>query len=650
MRLDERPLVGDARARAVHGRSSGGDLVVLGGDAATDLAESLEPFGLTRARGAAEAPDVASALQAAADTASAPGASGPLVLVSHDVRISPVALLDVLDAPRDITVAAVVDGPVHDLRGHDDVAGADDVAGGFAPVRVDRVSRRVASVGTVRHVVSNPTTYAAGVLRVAASDRARVADLLRAAAASESAHEPGMQAFDLALLAIARDATVPVVAVPLAHVTVERGHEQRAGAAGSAWQQRLRAASRGNDGVFSTHAVRPLSRRLTAYGLGRGWNPNVVTFVSLLLGLAACALAAVDARWTWVLAALLLQASLVVDCVDGEIARFTRRYSPLGGWLDAVSDRVKEFTMVAAVAWVAARRGDDLWWLAVVVLALLAARHAEDFAYAMRQKALARKPFTALPLDVPGDGGPQGSRTSVPALPGGRARLVRDVKQVLHLPIAERYLVMSVGLLTFSPAFLLWALGIASAVAFAWTQIGRLGKALTGRDRFRADRPDPTLAHLVDLAVVPRPTARGRLAWQVPGLLVAVEAGALLLAAGGDPAAGAAAYAWLAAVCWHVYDNVYRLRETGRGTPHALVRATLGVEGRVVALALVGGFTDRPAVPLLVGAVLLLGAFAAESARAWRAVLGSAGSSGTAEPSRQADAVVEPPTGQDGPS
>jgi phosphatidylglycerophosphate synthase len=619
----------------VHGRSSGGDLVVLGGAPASDLLESLEPFALTGRGGGRDVPsDLVDAADAA--HASATAANVPLVLVSHDLRISPVALLDVLDGPRDVTTAAVVDGPVTDRRG----AGSDDALGGFTPVRVDPVSRRVVSVGTVRHVVSGPTTYAAGVLRVAAADRVRVAEVLRAAATSQSAQEPGMQSFDLALLAVVRDAAVPVAALPLAHVTVERGHEQRSGAAGSAWQQRLRAASRGNDGVFSTHAIRPLSRRLTAYGLGRGWTPNVVTFVSLLLGLAACALAAVDTRWTWVLAAVLLQASLVVDCVDGEIARFTRRYSPLGGWLDAVSDRIKEFSLVAAVAWVAARRGDDLWWLAIVVLTLLAARHVEDFAYATRHRALSARPVVPRAVDVPGDGGSQGARTEVPPAPTGRARVVRDVKQVLHLPIAERYLVMSVGLLVHSPAFLLWALGIASAVAFAWTQVGRLGKAVTGRDRFRADQPDPTLPHLVDLAVVPRPSGRGRLAWQVPGLLVAVEAAALLLAAGEDPAARGAAYAWLAAVCWHVYDNVYRLRETGRGTPHALVRATLGVEGRVVVLAVIGGLTDRPAVPLLVGALLLFVAYAAESARAWRAVIGSA----------PADAASSRTTRQDGSS
>ena len=254
-------------------------------------------------------------------------------------------------------------------------------------------------------------------------------------------------------------------AVPLAHQSLRRGPWQVAGAPGSPWQQRLRAASRGNDGVFSTLAIRPLSRRLTAYGLGRDWSPNVVTAVSLALGLAACAAVATGLWWAWLLGAVLLQASLVVDCVDGEIARFTRRSNPLGGWLDAVSDRVKEFTMVAALAWVAARRGSDLWWLAVLVLAVLAVRHVEDHAFAMRRRAqLLGAPgwpeHPAVDFEVLGDGGPEGAATDLPPPPGARSRRVRAAKQVLHLPIAERYLIMSLGLLTMSPAVVLWALGM----------------------------------------------------------------------------------------------------------------------------------------------------------------------------------------------
>jgi hypothetical protein len=252
-------------------------------------------------------------------------------------------------------------------------------------------------------------------------------------------------------------------------------------------------------------------------------------------------------------------------------------------------------------------------------------RHVEDHAYAMRRRAqLLGAPgwpeHPAVDLDDVGDGGPDGAPTDVPPPPGARARRVRAAKQVLHLPIAERYLIMSLGLLTMNPAVVLWTLGIASVVAFTWTQTGRLLRAATRRDHFRPDRPDRHLADLCDLAVLPRPSGRARLAWQLPALMLAVETAALLLAAGADGTARAAAYAWLAAVCWHVYDNVYRLRETGHGAA-AWLRRVSGVEVRVVVLALIGGWATEPGPALLAGAGALAVLYTAESAVGWRAHL-----------------------------
>jgi len=532
----------------------------------------------------------------------------PLVLVAADLTLSPVALLDVLDG-ADATAALVVDA-----------AAVADRTSVPAAVRVSPARRLVIGVGAAGQPVAGPTAYAAGVLRVRAADRAALADTLAALVGTDPLVLDGANAsdaFDIALLAAVR-AGLAVRAVTLAHQQVRRGAWHVAGAPGSPWQQRLRAASRGNDGVFSTLAIRPVSRRLTAYGLGRDWSPNVVTGASLALGLAACAAVATGLWWAWLLAAVLLQASLVVDCVDGEIARFTRVSSSLGAWLDAVSDRVKEFAMVAALAWVAARRGSDLWWLAIAVLAVFAVRHVEDHAYAMRGRAQL----------LGGDGWPEhpapagaGLPTAVPSPPGPRARLVRDAKQVLHLPVAERYLIMSLGLLTMSPAVVLWALGVASVLALAWTQTGRLARAVTGRDGFRRDRPDHQLADLCDLAVLPRPSGTSRLAWQLPGALLAVEAAALLLAAGLDTDARAAAYAWLAVVCWRAYDNVYRLRETGRGGTAWLRRLT-GFEVRIVVLSGIGGSLAAPAMALVVGAFVLAALSVGESMTFWRQHLG----------------------------
>ena len=642
MTWSEPPLVGSTRARTLRGTSAGGTLLVLGPDqphpsseAAAETTSDPTASGdawpaLALAAAYDLVPrrlvgDVVDVLAQAAEIA-ASDRDAPLVIAAADLSLSPVALLDLLDA-SDSTCAAVLDGAT--------VADRDGVP---AAVQVSEAGRRLTSVAAAGHPITRPTGYAVGVLRVRGADRAALAAALVEALSAAPAAAGGRtadgwtdaDAFDLVLLAAVR-ADISVHAVTLDHQSVRRGRWQLVGSPGSPWQQRLRAASRGNDGVFSTLAIRPLSRRLTAYGLGRDWSPNVVTAVSLALGLAACAAVATGIWWAWLLGAVLLQASLVVDCVDGEIARFTRRSNPLGGWLDAVSDRVKEFTMVAALAWVSARRGSDLWWLAVLVLGLLAVRHVEDHAFAMRRRAQLRAACHSPgspqhPMGDP-DGASDGSRdravTAVPPPPGVRARRVRAAKQVLHLPIAERYLIISLGLLTMSPAVVLWALGIASGIAFAWTQTGRLIRAVTGRDGFQPDRRDEQLADLCDLAVLPRPSGRGRLAWQLPGLLLAVEVAALLLAAGADLTARAAAYAWLAVVCWHVYDNVYRLRETGHGCATWLRRGT-GVEVRVVALGLIGGASTQPALALLVGAVALAGLYAAESVVGWRAHLQTA--------------------------
>src|SRR5699024_3248292 len=70
------------------------------------------------------------------------------------------------------------------------------------------------------------------------------------------------------------------------------------------------------------------------------------------------------------------------DCVDGQLARYTRQFSPFGAWLDAVFDRGKEYLAYAALA-VGAAVGFDMnvWALAVAALILQTVRHTVDFSF-----------------------------------------------------------------------------------------------------------------------------------------------------------------------------------------------------------------------------------------------------------------------------
>ena len=141
---------------------------------------------------------------------------------------------------------------------------------------------------------------------------------------------------------------VPVRAVGLVDVPWYRDPDDRIAAEAAVRgvsEARIRQlqANRLDDGFYSTFVVRRLSKPLTRLALRLGWSPNAITLLSFAVGLLAAASFAVGDRWALVLGAVLLQASLVIDCVDGEVARATRRFTALGAWLDASTDRVKEF-------------------------------------------------------------------------------------------------------------------------------------------------------------------------------------------------------------------------------------------------------------------------------------------------------------------
>ena len=88
----------------------------------------------------------------------------------------------------------------------------------------------------------------------------------------------------------------------------------------------------------------------------------------------------------------MLQAAFTFDCVDGQLARYTRTFTKLGAWLDSIFDRTKEYLVFAGLAIGASRAGDDVWLLAGAALTLQTARHAIDFSYpATLQQALERQ-------------------------------------------------------------------------------------------------------------------------------------------------------------------------------------------------------------------------------------------------------------------
>lgn len=116
--------------------------------------------------------------------------------------------------------------------------------------------------------------------------------------------------------------------------------------------QRINACAKRPIDVWTNFVCYPLSIRLVY--VVRTWRvvtPNSITLFSLLLALAGCAFYAVGQRGDVVTGLVLVQVSYVFDCADGQLARYRKQYSPIGGWLDQIADRFKEFAIYFSLAW-----------------------------------------------------------------------------------------------------------------------------------------------------------------------------------------------------------------------------------------------------------------------------------------------------------
>ncbi|WP_443073254.1 DUF5941 domain-containing protein [Streptomyces sp. S465] len=391
---------------------------------------------------------------------------------------------------------------------------------------------------------------------------------------------------------------------------------------------RLRSAVKSRDGFFTTFCISPYSRYIARWCARRGLTPNQVTTASLLTALIAAACAATGTRPGFVSAGVLLIASFVLDCTDGQLARYSLQYSTLGAWLDATFDRAKEYAYYAGLALGAARAdGDDVWALALGAMVLQTCRHVVDFA------------FNEANHDATGN-------TSPTAALSGRLDSVGWtvwLRRMVVLPIGERWAMIAVLTAFTTPRITFAVLLVGCALAACYTTAGRVLRSLTRRAE-RTDRAARALAELADSGPLAESAAKaaarkagsylaplsaalgaaavlagtaatgfgswvpvgcavlyavlagvavaaplkGPLDWLVPPLFRAAEYGTILILAARSEVNGAlpAAFGLVAAVAYHHYDTVYRIRGGTGAPPRRLVRAIGGHEGRTVVVTL----------------------------------------------------------------
>ena len=143
----------------------------------------------------------------------------------------------------------------------------------------------------------------------------------------------------------------------------------------------LAAAVKSSDGFFTTFFVSPYSRYIARWAARHGLTPNQVTTASMAIGVLAAAAFATGERWGLVAGAVLLQVAFTTDCVDGQLARYTRQFSKFGAWLDSILDRTKEYVVFAGLAIGATRMAEPVWGMACAALTLQTFRHFSDFTF-----------------------------------------------------------------------------------------------------------------------------------------------------------------------------------------------------------------------------------------------------------------------------
>src|SRR4051794_35775418 len=288
-------------------------------------------------------------------------------------------------------------------------------------MRTDR--GRVLSVASPFHSVFEPNNSFLGFVKVTGADVEALASVAERLAAVEWPGEPPSDVPALLAVGLVRSG------VHLNQSFVGKLFWTRVGSAseveaalrelGSYDEDKVRldSAVKPVDGFFTTFFVSPYSKYIARWAARRGLTPNIVTTVSMAVGVAAALAFAVGSRAWLVVGALLLQAAFTLDCVDGQLARYTLTFTKFGAWLDSVFDRGKEYVVFAGLAVGASRAGDPVWVLAGAALTLQVLRHAFDFSFAAsEQKDMGEAPQR--PLDDPWDGaGPRPAAAGIGAAP-----------------------------------------------------------------------------------------------------------------------------------------------------------------------------------------------------------------------------------------
>jgi len=488
-----------------------------------------------------------------------------LLLVDENSVVTQPHLELLTDYPRTVTTALVA-----------------KTKGGLTRVAQGRITGASSSF----HEVGYGNHTFLGIIRLSQTQRVQILEILHEVKDTKHAGNP----IDLVLVALVRAALVvapaEVAGAPYVRSadSAEREGVKREIAALNDARLRLKLANRANDGFFSVFFLRKFSKLFTWAAVRLKMTPNQVTLISFAVGLYSAYQFSLGTFWSIFAGAALLQLSIIIDCVDGELARYTRQFSQLGAWLDAITDRIKEYLVFFALAYGAAKDGRDLWIPAIGMMLFQTFRHISDYNFARINKIRSSQ-LNPLDFDIKNDG-------FINVESEKKTRLEYWSKKAVQFPIGERWLVISASSVIGGAAFTFTIMPILALISIALVFRGRVRKTLTW-PKMRVNK------QLIDnqLDTFRYKNSENRFDWLQPSILRLLEGAFYIALAITTELDRSLIFLLLFAILFNHYDNMYRALQS-EAKPQWLSIAGGFIAGRLLVVSLLVYF-DISLQPLL---------------------------------------------------
>ena len=210
------------------------------------------------------------------------------------------------------------------------------------------------------------------------------------------------------------------------------------------------------DNFWTEVAISPWTKYVASALSKTKVTPNQVTVFSFLLAFLAAACFSLSSQWLGIVGAVLVFLSFAADCVDGQLARLTGRFTDLGEWLDLTSDRIKEVILIAGLAIGASQEDKWSWFVASFMLITMSMRAQVNQSYELHRCPASAKSYQA----------------ELPAL--GYVSYEYRAKNFFTLPYGNRMGLITLCALFSNSQTVLWVLLTWNTVAFVYQITGRL--------------------------------------------------------------------------------------------------------------------------------------------------------------------------------